>query len=500
MKELRFLARDMADLFKNDSAWITHASRLDRAFVEYDTFTSFLVDLISKYPGSGQVLPLALEISLPKPVSGKVDSEPSFQAIAESTSYDSYAIFLRLIRHINCHGLPLSPWESNTIYRFHDIFLSALKREYENRDLGPHVPKTVFKASYLLPGRVVRNLINIGHYLNPTMVDCLGRTRFHILRDVGSPLAWSTDDVDSPDVLGRTPLYLACQDGTDQVVDDLLRAGANPLQQTITGLTPLHVAAMLGHRSICLSLWRKQYGSGIQVYCQQLLKDCAGRTPFLCSVLGGHSAIVELFTNRVRKAQEDTDSSGNTAMVLAVRSGHSEVVKVLLRHKFPADTLDHMGHTPFWYAMEMSRPDIMSLLESTVEVDRKDARGRTPLAEAARRGASDCVRYLLKLNKYHAYTNRAMARVNLNSKDHDGHSPLTHAVESRKMDCVKLLVEHRPSVLDANEVHKARSIARDRGFGEILLLLLHGHMSFARLENSWSSWVLNVQSIHDPLS
>lgn len=53
---------------------------------------------------------------------------------------------------------------------------------------------------------------------------------------------------------GNTPLHVACYNGQDVVVNELLDCGANVNQVNERGFSPLHFAAASTHGALCLEL------------------------------------------------------------------------------------------------------------------------------------------------------------------------------------------------------------------------------------------------------
>lgn len=60
--------------------------------------------------------------------------------------------------------------------------------------------------------------------------------------------------IDEPNAYGNTALHIACYNGQDVVVNELIDYGANVNQPNNKGFTPLHFAAASTHGASCLEL------------------------------------------------------------------------------------------------------------------------------------------------------------------------------------------------------------------------------------------------------
>ncbi|EXK49790.1 hypothetical protein FOMG_02270 [Fusarium oxysporum f. sp. melonis 26406] len=112
------------------------------------------------------------------------------------------------------------------------------------------------------------------------------------LNDVAIALA-TEQSANESSSLGRSPLGVACANGCIDVVDLLLKKGANPAVTNRNGRIPLHAASYNGHERIVDLLL--DYG------CSADLRDKEGRTPLSCAAEKGHEPIVRrlLATNAV---------------------------------------------------------------------------------------------------------------------------------------------------------------------------------------------------------
>ncbi|KAF2029034.1 hypothetical protein EK21DRAFT_113257 [Setomelanomma holmii] len=99
----------------------------------------------------------------------------------------------------------------------------------------------------------------------------------------------NSDGVNQQDVLGRTPLHVACaQNNNWTAVQCLLDMGANVNLKTMYGSTALHYAAALGHEEVCKRLLRNAEPSYVNEY------DEAGRNAGFYANEAGHDEVVKL--------------------------------------------------------------------------------------------------------------------------------------------------------------------------------------------------------------
>ncbi|KAL1866292.1 hypothetical protein VTK73DRAFT_4822 [Phialemonium thermophilum] len=97
---------------------------------------------------------------------------------------------------------------------------------------------------------VVKSLLKGG--ANPNIANGKGQTPLHMAARKGNLqllellLVDDTVDIDSRDIDGRTPLYEACKWGRTNVVEELIKYGADVNAKTTRNWTPLHIAARFG--------------------------------------------------------------------------------------------------------------------------------------------------------------------------------------------------------------------------------------------------------------
>lgn len=65
---------------------------------------------------------------------------------------------------------------------------------------------------------------------------------------------FSSIQINEPNAYGNTPLHVACYNGQDVVVNELIECGAKVNRVNDKGFTPLHFTAASRHGALCLEL------------------------------------------------------------------------------------------------------------------------------------------------------------------------------------------------------------------------------------------------------
>lgn len=135
-----------------------------------------------------------------------------------------------------------------------------------------------------------------------------------------------------------TPLFLAVIHGHQEIVEILIKAGADPNKQDDRGMTSLHWAAYFGHQPIVKTLIQ----SGAQL--------------------------------------DIVDNEGWTALHKATSEGHRQIVKVLIAAGATINPCNKVGNTPLHFAVCKGRIKILrTLVEAGADLNAKNIRQITPL-------------------------------------------------------------------------------------------------------------------------
>ncbi|XP_063055096.1 E3 ubiquitin-protein ligase HACE1 [Engraulis encrasicolus] len=186
----------------------------------------------------------------------------------------------------------------------------------------------------------------------------------------------------------RSLLHIAANCGSVECLVLLLKRGANPNYQDISGCTPLHLAARNGQ------------------------KKCMGR-------LLEYNADVNICNNE-----------GLTAIHWLAVNGRTELLHDLVQHVTNVDVEDAMGQTALHVACQNGhKTTVLCLLDSGADINRPNVSGATPLYFACSHGQRDTAQILLSRGaKYVA--------------DRNGVTPLDLCVQGGYGETCEILIQH----------------------------------------------------------
>jgi len=278
---------------------------------------------------------------------------------------------------------------------------SNVQRELENADSTLH--KLLWKKYKVLGPIQARwhthahdeaeTLLVKGESTRTDSRDVLHRTATHYAgisrnMDAFEKYLASQYEVNAQDLCGRTALHYTsfCKDGKPEVVEGLVRHGAELDIRARDGAAPLHYAAMTRKKDVVEALVRA--GATIDIL------DLSGGSPLHTAAFHGHLEVVRYLWERAKR--DLRDRSGWTVLHLAAIAGKEEVVDFLLNENVDQMAKDREWRTAFHLAAMAGKESVfLSLLEKGVDIEAKDRQGMTALHLACKVGNLAVVTYLI---------------------------------------------------------------------------------------------------------
>uniref|UniRef100_UPI00398E5137 E3 ubiquitin-protein ligase HACE1 isoform X2 n=1 Tax=Pristiophorus japonicus TaxID=55135 RepID=UPI00398E5137 len=188
----------------------------------------------------------------------------------------------------------------------------------------------------------------------------------------------------------RSLLHIAANCGSVECLILLLKKGANPNYQDISGCTPLHLAARNGQ------------------------KKCMGK-------LLEYTADVNICNNE-----------GLTAIHWLAVNGRTELLHDLVQHVTNVDVEDAMGQTALHVACQNGhKTTVLCLLDSGADINRPNVSGATPLYFACSHGQRDTAQILISRGAKYL-------------PDKNGVTPLDLCVQGGYGETCDILIQHHP--------------------------------------------------------
>uniref|UniRef100_A0A4W5R147 Kinase D-interacting substrate 220b n=1 Tax=Hucho hucho TaxID=62062 RepID=A0A4W5R147_9TELE len=282
-------------------------------------------------------------------------------------------------------------------------------------------------------------------------------------------------EVDGRSDNGQTPLMLASEQGSIEIVQELIRRGANVNLDDVDCWSALICAAKEGHVEVVKELLEStayiehrdmvRY-LGAPVW--QEIGTCYGTTPLIWAARKGNfDCVMHLLENGADVDQEGAvyccSANSMTALIVAVKGGFPEVVKELLKRNPNVNMTDKDGNTALMIAAKEGYTEIVQdLLDAGTYVNIPDRSGDTVLIGAVRGGHVEIVRALLHkyadidirgqdnktalywaVEKGNATMVRDILQCNPDTETctKDLESPLIKATKMRNIDIVELLLD-----------------------------------------------------------
>jgi len=180
-------------------------------------------------------------------------------------------------------------------------------------------------------------------------------------------------DVNAATQKGKTALMVAAQAANKSLCVDLVALGADVDAKNQNGGTPLMHASVSGDLDIVNLLLREGAEVNgfsrivkrlIEVNGEPNIRDVFGWTPLMHAVEQNRKRVIELLVSTSNAHVNNMNIDGVTALHRAAALGHIEIVRVLLIAGARADLSDQTGRTAVDYAMESGNLQIAKELSN----------------------------------------------------------------------------------------------------------------------------------------
>ncbi|XP_029114177.1 kinase D-interacting substrate of 220 kDa B isoform X3 [Scleropages formosus] len=229
-------------------------------------------------------------------------------------------------------------------------------------------------------------------------------------------------EVDSRSDTGLTALMLAAEQGSVEIVQELVRRGANVNLDDVDGWTALISAAKEGHVEVVRELLANN--ANLEH------RDMGGWSALMWAAYKGRVEVARLLLEKGANPNITGQQYSVYPIIWAAGRGHADIVHLLLQHGGKVNCSDKYGTTPLIWAARKGHIDcVMHLLENGADVDQEGANSMTALIVAVRGGYTEVVKELLKRNP------------NVNMKDKDGNTALMIAAKEGHTEIVQDLLD-----------------------------------------------------------
>uniref|UniRef100_A0A8B9VKT1 Kinase D interacting substrate 220 n=1 Tax=Anas zonorhyncha TaxID=75864 RepID=A0A8B9VKT1_9AVES len=215
---------------------------------------------------------------------------------------------------------------------------------------------------------------------------------------------------------------LAAEQGNLEIVQELLKKGANCNLEDADNWTALISAAKEGHAAIVAELLN--YNVNLEH------RDLGGWTALMWASYKGRTEVAKLLLEKGANPNITGMQYSVYPIIWAAGRGHSDIVHLLLQYGAKVNCSDKYGTTPLvWAARKGHLECVKYLLQMGADVDQEGANSMTALIVAVKGGYTDSVKEILKRNP------------NVNLTDKDGNTALMIASKEGHTEIVQDLLD-----------------------------------------------------------
>ncbi|CAH1107432.1 unnamed protein product [Psylliodes chrysocephalus] len=272
----------------------------------------------------------------------------------------------------------------------------------------------------------------------------LGRNLIDILKDL--------KNVNLKGINGITPLHLACQYGSKEMIDLLIIKGHSVKVSDGYGKSPLHFAVAregsINENFHIIELLLKK-GYRIEI------RDNNGGTPLHYAVKLQNKDLINFLLNKGHLFNV-TDYAGRTPLHYAAILNYNEISQFLINNGHPIDVIDIFGQTPLQYQNQLCENDTADFLSDKIcKVDTPDKYKRKSLYCESQLNQDDTVNLPIYIGdvdgkkQLHIAAKFGKTKIidlllkkghPIDISDMEGKTPLLYAFESKQTGTVKFLL------------------------------------------------------------
>ncbi|KAJ3613827.1 hypothetical protein NHX12_020073, partial [Muraenolepis orangiensis] len=216
-------------------------------------------------------------------------------------------------------------------------------------------------------------------------------------------------EVDGRSDIGQTPLMVAAEQGNLEIVQELIKRGANINLDDVDCWTALISASREGHLEVVRDL--------LENNANLEHRDMGGWSALMWAAYKGRTPVAQMLLDKGANPNI-TGQYSVYPIIWAAGRGHGEIVHLLLQHGAKVNCSDK-GHYD----------SVMHLLANGADVDQEGANSMTALIVAVKGGFTVVVKELLKRNP------------NVNMTDKDGNTALAIAAKEGHTEIVQDLLD-----------------------------------------------------------
>lgn len=344
---------------------------------------------------------------------------PCYQVAALRKRLDEYPFLEYAARHWGYHARELMHFR----YSFFDIEYAARKLLEKAKSLESILQVRDLDADVVRLLEALQKGKGLGQALDATRVRS-GISPLRVLsgygvtRMVQDMLLPNRATSFEPDSFGTSAIHEAAQAGWDDIVDSLIKAGADPFPMDRNGKSPLYYAARNGCDKVISVLgrgdqmwdnyyelvlaFREAIEAGEAHVVIRLLEfmgrdNIRQRSTILLSIRAGHLNVLEiLLVHGADLSCPVLSPSDRIPLHQAIKHGRADMAKLLLDRGADIQTLDDEERNAIFETLKAPNTDGLSLLlDRGINIDCCDREGNTILHQAAVDGAVEHVRLLI---------------------------------------------------------------------------------------------------------